>query len=277
MRSFFLFIIRHYVVFMFVLLEGIAFYLIFTFNSYHNTYFLNSANALTGNVLNTYGNFQEYFALRQVNDSLLRENSKLREQLFLAEITDTTRHVVTDSTGTPLYYYYPAAVIGNSFTEANNYITLNKGSNDGIEVDMGVITTEGIVGKVVKVSPNFSMVMSVLHSSFRSRVGIKRNNAAGRMQWDGRSPTHSNVIQMSEPGKLIKGDSIVTLSISDAFPPGILVGTMESYDKDPGSNYYNVRVDLSVNFSALRYVYVVKELEAKEKNELQQHIEDAGD
>lgn len=277
MRSFFLFIIRHYVVFLFVLLEGIAFYLIFTFNSFHNTYFLNSANSLTGNVLNTYGNFQEYFSLRQVNDSLLRENSKLREQLFLAEISDTTRRVATDSAGTPLYYYIPAEVIGNTFTEANNYITLNKGSNDGIEVDMGVITSEGIVGKVVKVSPNFSMVMSVLHSSFHSRVGIKRNNAAGRLQWDGRSASHTNVIQMSEPGKLHPGDSIVTLSVSDAFPPGIMVGTMDSYKKDPGSNYYNVHVNLSVNFSALRYVYVVKEPEAKEKIELQQQVDNADD
>lgn len=276
MRSFFLFIIRHYVIFLFLLLEGIALFLVFTYNSFHNTYFLNSANTMTGNVLNTYGNFQEYFSLREVNDSLLRENSKLREQLFLAELIDTTRQTANDSTGKPLYTYIPAEVIGNTFTEANNYITLNKGSNHGIKNNKAVITSDGIVGKVVKVSPNFSIVMSVLHSQFFSRVAVKRNDAQGRLRWDGRSPTHIDVIQMSEPGKLYPGDTIVTQASSDMFPPGVMVGTMESYGKDPGSNYYNLNLKLSVNFSALRYVYVVDELMSKERLELEQQIKDAG-
>lgn len=277
MRSFFLFIIRHYVIFLFLLLELISFYLIFTYNAFHNTYFINSANTMTGNVLNTYGNFQEYFSLREVNDSLMHENSLLRERLLLQQTTDTTRNVVSDSTGKPLYSYIPAEVIGNTFTEANNYITLNKGSKDGIDVNMGVITSNGIVGRVVKVSPNFSVVMSVLHSQFVSRVAVKHNNAQGRLKWDGKSPSHIDIIQMSEPGKLAKGDTIVTTRISPMFPPDVMVGTVVKYGKDPGSNYYTVDVKLSTNFSALRYVYVVNELMSNEREGLEDQIQDAGD
>ena len=276
MRSFFLFIIRHYAIFMFLFLELLSFYFIVTHNSYQQTYFINTANTLSGNVLNSYGNFQEYFSLREVNDSLMHENAMLREQLLLSQIADTVNHTVNDSTGKPLYSYIPAEVIGNTFTEANNYITLNKGSSDGIQVNMGVITSGGIVGRVVKVSPNFSVVMSVLHTQFVSRVAVKRSNAQGRLTWDGKRPTHIDVIQVSEPGTIKKGDSIITTKVSPMFPPDIMVGTLESIGKDPGSNYYTLDVKLSTNFSSLKYVYVVNEIISKERNDLENQIQDAG-
>jgi rod shape-determining protein MreC len=276
MRSFFLFIIRHYAVFLFVLLELTALYFVFTYNNFHKTYFINSANSLTGNVLNTYGNFQEYFALRQVNDSLMKENAAIRQQLLFADSHDTSAVTVKDTMGVPLYSYIPAEVVGNSFTEPNNYITLNKGSEDGIKENMGVITSSGIVGKVVKVSPNFSVVMSTLHSQFVSRVAVKKNNAQGRLTWTGKHATHIDIIQVSEPGQIVKGDTVITTKISPMFPPDIMVGTIESYGKNPGSNYYTLNVKLSTNFSALKFVYVVNELMQKEREELEKQGADAG-
>ncbi|MBK9555530.1 MAG: rod shape-determining protein MreC [Chitinophagaceae bacterium] len=276
MRSFFLFIIRHYAVFLFGLLELISLYFVFTYNNFHNTFFINSANGVSGNVLNTYGNFQEYFSLKEVNDSLMHENALLREQLLLSAIPDSSSVLVKDSLGQPLYSYIPAEVIGNSFTEPNNYITLNKGSNDGIRENMGVITSSGIVGRVVKVSPKFSVVMSVLHSQFVSRVAVQKNNSQGRLTWEGKSPTHISVIQVSEPGTLNKGDSVVTTKISPMFPPDIMVGTVESFGKDPGSNYYTLNVRLSTKFSSLQFVYVVNELLQKERTDLENSATDAG-
>lgn len=276
MRSFFLFILRNHVIFLFLLLEVISFYCIFSFNSFHRTFFINSANAVSGNVLNTYGNFQAYFDLREVNDSLQAENAFLRRQLLVTLPPDSTAHMVKDSSGMPLYTYIPAEVIGNTFTEANNYITLNKGSVDGIQVSDAVITSSGIVGRVVKVSPHFSVVMSVLHTQFLSRVAVKNTNAQGRLKWDGKSPTHIDIVQVSEPGKLEPGDSVITSSVSPTFPPDIMVGTIEDYGKDPGSNYYTLHVKLSTKFSALKYVYVVKESRAEERENLENQIQDAG-
>ncbi|MBK8344897.1 MAG: rod shape-determining protein MreC [Bacteroidetes bacterium] len=276
MRSFFLFIIRHYAVFLFLLLEFISLYFVFTYNSFHNTLFINSANSATGNVLNTYGNFQDYFALREVNDSLMKENALLRQQLFLDDLPDTSASVNRDTSGKPLFTYIPAEVIGNSFTEPNNYITLNKGSLDGIEINRGVITSSGIVGKVVKVSPNYSVVMSVLHSQFGAPVIIKGNNVLGRVAWEGKSPTHINVIEVSEPGKLEKGDTIETAATSKIFPPGIMVGTIEEFGKKPGSNYYTLDVKLATSFSSLKFVYVVVDPMWTEKETLENSVIDAG-
>jgi rod shape-determining protein MreC len=275
MRSFFLFIIRHYAIFLFLLLEFIALYFVFTYNSFHNTLFINSANSVTGNVLNTYGNFQEYFTLKEVNDSLMSENAALRKQLYYNNQNDSATLVVTDSSGEPLYTYTPAEVVGNSYTEPNNYVTLNKGSNHGIHVNDAVITSSGMVGRVIKVSPNFSVVMSVLHSQFRGRVAVTRNNAEGRIVWEGISPTHVNVVEVSEPGTLMKGDTVTTTATSERFPPGIMLGVIESYGKDPGSNYYTLKVKLSTNFSSLHYVYVVNKVMKEEQEDLENQARDA--
>ncbi len=273
MRSFFLFIIRHYAVFLFLLLELISFYFVFTYNNFHRTFFVNSANRVTGNVLNTYGNFEAYFDLREVNDSLETENARLRESLAESNKIDTSyTHLVADSLGKKLYSYIPAVVIGNSFTEPNNYITLNKGSAHGIHENMGVITSSGIVGRVVKVSENFSVVMSVLHTQFVSRVAVKNSNAQGRLVWDGKFPTLASVIQVSEPGQLQKGDSIITSVVSPMFPPNLMVGTLEDYGKDPGSNYYKLNIRLSTRFSALKYVYVVNEIMKDERESVENEV-----
>ncbi|MBP8755344.1 MAG: hypothetical protein KBH39_14040, partial [Chitinophagales bacterium] len=145
MRNFLQFLFRNHVLILFIILEVSSFWLIFSNNLYHNTYFINTANSVSGDVLNTYGNLTNYFYLKQVNDSLMLENISLREQLDLKTIQDSTQIIsVNDSTGELLYSYIPALVINNSFTEPNNYITLNKGAKDGIKKDMGVITSNGV-------------------------------------------------------------------------------------------------------------------------------------
>ncbi|MEZ5014129.1 MAG: rod shape-determining protein MreC [Chitinophagales bacterium] len=277
MRSFFLFIIRHYAIFLFLLLEGISLYCVFTYNSFQKTSFINSANIVTGNVQDTYGNFRTYFSLGKVNDSLMAENARLRALLPSATRLDSAKvSTAADSLGKALYTFIPATVIGNSYTEANNFITLDKGSAQGVKEDMGVITSSGIVGRVVKVSQNFSVVMSVLHSSFVKRVAVKRNGAQGSLIWEGKDPTHAAVVQVSEPGTLFPGDTIVTSVGSEMFPRDIMVGTLESYGKDQGSNYYTLQIKLAVNFSALEYVYIVNDLMKDEREGLVEEAEDAG-
>ncbi len=277
MRSFFLFIIRNYAVFLFILFELISFWLIFSFNSFHNTWFFNSANKVTGNVLNTYGSLTTYFTLSEVNDSLMLENAKLRSQLNHTRLFDTTSTItVRDTSGLRLYTYIPAEIISNSFTEPNNYLTLNKGTLEGINKNMGVITSNGIVGRVVAASENFSVIMSVLHSKFSSRVAVKRNNAQGRVVWDGKVPTHVRVIEVSEPGQLLLGDTIITTPASPLYPPDILVGTLQEYGKDEGSNFYTLDVKLSTNFGNLRYVYVVNNILKAERDSLEIQTIDAG-
>ena len=220
MRSFLEFILRNYAVIIFLLLEGVSLYFVFTFNKFHQTFFVNTANSVSGNVLNKYHNFESYFELDEINDSLIAENARLREMLEGSYAIDTSKiYIAKDSLGIQLYTYIPAEVISNSYTQVNNYITLDKGSNHGIQKNWGVITSNGIVGRVVNVSPNFSVVMSVLHSRFRASVAIKRNNVEGRLLWDINDPTRIHMVEVSEQGFPTIGDTIVTTRKSTMYPP----------------------------------------------------------
>ncbi|MFN3939663.1 MAG: rod shape-determining protein MreC, partial [Chitinophagales bacterium] len=148
-------------------------------------------------------------------------------------MADTTSEVkVNDSMGALLYSYIPAIVINNSYTEPNNYMTLNKGALHGIKKDMGVITANGIVGIVKSVSPNYSVVLSVLHGDYSTRVAVKRNNAQGRLQWVYGNPKMARVVDVSEPGMLYEGDTIVTTEFSMAYPPGHPVAILKSYGRE---------------------------------------------
>lgn len=273
MRSFIQFLLRNYAALIFILLELASFYFVFSYNKFQHTFFVNTANEVSGNVLNTYGNFQTYFTLDKVNDSLVAENAALRAQLNESRMLDTVnQYTAKDSLGKQLYTYIPAEVIGNSYTEPNNYITLNRGTNHGIQKNMGVITSEGIVGQVVNVSDNFSVVMSVLHSRFKTPVAIKNNNAQGRLVWEGKDPTSVNMIEVSEPGLLKEGDTIITTAVSTMFPANTIVGTLLSYGKDQGRNFYTLDLKLSTNFSSLKYVYVVNDLMRAERDSLQMEV-----
>jgi cell shape-determining protein MreC len=86
-----------------------------------------------------------------------------------------------------------------------------------------------LLARVVKFRPNYSVVMSVSTQSVWSRVAVQKNNSQGRLTWEGKSPTHISIVQVSEPGTLQKGDSMVTVagSISAMFPPDIMVGILK--------------------------------------------------
>lgn len=278
MRSFFVFIIRNYAVILFILLELLSFWLIFNNNAYHKTFFLNTANSVTGNVLNTYGSLTQYFYLKNINDSLQAENANLRSELSSFRSTDSVNlYEVKSTQGDIIYSYIPAEVISNSYTDANNYITLNKGSRDGIQKDKGIITSNGIAGKIITVSENFSVAMSVLHGNFLTRGAVKKNGTQGQIHWSAGDPTVVQMVDVSEPGELQPGDTIITTADSQLFPNGILIGTLKDYGRDEATNFYTLNIKLATNFSRLHTVYVVNYLKQAEQQQAEDEaINNAG-
>ncbi|MFN0274709.1 MAG: rod shape-determining protein MreC [Chitinophagales bacterium] len=278
MRSFFLFVFRNHAIILFLLLELACFWLIFNNNAYHKTFFLNTANNVSGDVLNTYGNMTQYLALREINDSLQAENAFLRSKIQQSIQFDTVKvYDKKDSSGTVLYTYIPAEVISNSFTEVNNYITLNRGSKHGISRDMGVITANGICGKIISVSENYSVAMSVLHGNFFTRAALKKNNVQGNIRWEIGDPSRVTMVDVSEPGELFVGDTVITTAFSQLFPNGTIVGTLQDFGKEKSSNFYTLQVNLSTQFNRLQTVYVVNYLRKEEQQQVEeQALENAG-
>ena len=270
MRSLFRFLARNYFLMMFLALEAISFVLIVSFNNYQRVTFFNSSNDITGTIYERFSNLDDYFSLSRTNARLAAENASLRKQLQF-RIMNQINYPINrpDTVDAPAYVFTSAKVISNSTNKQFNYITLNKGSRQGIKQDMGIINSEGIVGVITNVSPNYSTGLSMLNKRFAISAKITKNNYSGSLVWDGE---HYNTADLKEiPFHVIVnvGDSVVTSSNSGIFPEGIMIGTITKYDVESGTNFYNIKVELSTNFKTLKYVEVIQNTKRAELMKLE--------
>jgi len=274
MRSLFRFLLRNYFLMMFLALEAISLVLIVSFNNYQRVTFFNSSNNFAGTVYEKFSSFDDYFSLSRTNARLAAENASLRKQLQLRMMLQEKYPVNRpDTVEAPAYVFTSAKVISNSVNKQFNYITLNKGSRQGIKPDMGIIDASGVVGVITNVSPNYSTGLSLLNKRFSISAKITKNNYSGALVWDGE---HYNSADLKEiPFHVIVnvGDTVVTSSNSGIFPEGIMIGIIKKFDVESGTNFYNIKVELSTNFNTLKFVEVVQntkqtELKNLEKNNI---------
>ena len=170
------------------------------------------------------------------------------------------------------YDIYRANVINNSLTHADNYITLNKGENDGIRREMGVISGSGVVGIVYQTSPNYSVVIPILNSKSSISCKIKRSDYFGFLKWDGGSSQYATVKDMPRHSLFTLGDTIVTSGHSAVFPGGIPVGTVEDMSDSHDGLSYLLKVKLFTDFARLSDVRVIAKKAQEERLELEEQF-----
>jgi rod shape-determining protein MreC len=254
-------------------MEILSFTLIFQYNRFHRAGVLNFASSIQGFTYSKVLRFQEYLNLRKINQELINENNLLHNQLdHYKQMAMNAPVLSTPSTGRK-YTYIPSRIINNSINKQYNYLTLNRGRNNGIRPEMAVISPQGIVGMVYAASGSFSTVISVLNRDFRLSAKIKKNNYFGSLTWDGINPHMAVLSEIPYHVNVQKGDTIVTSGYSTIFPEGILVGTVTSY-KVEESNFFRINVELSVDFNQINYVYVINNLLGDEQVSLEETLSD---
>ena len=270
MRNLILFFIKYNGVFVFLLLQILCFVLIASSSRYHQTFFLNSANKISGSFYENITSVRDYIGLRKVNDSLAAENAKLRNQLqgaveYFVFVQDSVRDTVTQQ----LYEYTSAKIVRKTLHQPNNYLTLNIGSAHGISPESGVIGPNGIVGIVKDVSRNFSTVLTLIHQNFRIHGLVTRNNTAGDIRWYGEDPSMAVMENVPKHVELRVGDSVVTSGYSSMFPEGEMIGTIAEVNASESLNFYDIKVKLATDFYSLRYVYIINYLMKAEREEIE--------
>jgi rod shape-determining protein MreC len=159
-------------------------------------------------------------------------------------------------------------VVDNETNKPNNVLTIDKGTADGIKPGMGVISATGVVGKVRFCSANYSVITSILHSQFMVSTKLIRSKEIGYAKWPGKDPNYIDLIDVSKYTKVFKGDSAVTSDQNSVFPPGIMVGKVESVAVHPNQTFYNIVLSLATDFRNLSYVYVVQNQQLVEQENL---------
>ena len=279
MKNLWLFFVRYNAFFGFLLFFIFSIVLVIRNNNYQQSTFINSSNIVVGSFYEKFNSWQAYLHLDKTNELLIQENALLRQRLQHFETLDSTKKTLTiDSTIQTQYEFISANVINNSINQKNNFITLNKGLKDGILPKMGVISSNGIVGTVEKVSEHYCTVKSLLNSGSRISVSLDTSSVAfGTLVWGNNIDSRYALVKdIPNHIKAHKGQPVYTSGYSTMFPKGIKVGQVVQTDLTSGGSFKDIKIQLTTNFVSLTHVYIVQDKLAKEKLELESSNENNG-
>ncbi len=269
MRNLAVFFVRNYFFLLFLFLEILSLYFLFQRNYFQHTSAVSAANWFTGSIYQARTDLAEYLDLKEQNkvlsDKLADQFTKQNSSWMFYSSHGT---VYNDTIYKQRYEYLPAEVIDNTVTLRNNYIILNRGRLQGVLPDMGVVSAQGVVGIVREVSANYCVIMSILHSDTKISASLKKNNSFGKLTWDGTNYQYATLTDLPDFSKPVKGDTLISSGLGDAFPEGVSVGVVESSEIKAGEKTYSVEVKLATDFRKLRHAFVVKSLMRMELDSL---------
>ncbi|MCR5820596.1 MAG: rod shape-determining protein MreC [Bacteroidaceae bacterium] len=276
MRALFDFIARQYHWMMLIVLEGLSLMLLFQFNHYQGSVWLTNANSVVGYLMEQEQRMLNYLSLTDVNAELSHRNMLLEHNIkvLTAELnrlthdsTFTERKVASQLAGVELI---PAKVVNNSVRLHDNYITINRGSVDGVQPEMGVVSGTGVVGIVYMTSDHYSIVLPLLNSKSRLSSRLRGSNYFGYLRWDGRNPLSTILDDIPHHARCKVGDVVETSGYSSVFPSGIFIGRVSRIENSEDGMGYQLHVRLGIDFANLQDVSVIATRGHGEQQELEE-------
>lgn len=277
MRSLVRFILKYHFFILFVLIQFFSLFLVVQYNNYQKVSFINSSNSAFAWIYSGFDEITSYFSLKQTNLELLKENEFLHNlNISNYKQTKIKTWEVDDSLYSQQYKYVSARVINNSVNKQRNYITINVGTKQGVNSEMAVISSTGVVGIIKESSRNYSVVIPILNQNLSLSAKLKNQNYFGSVSWDGIDYTKCNLNEIPYHINLNVGDTIVTSGYSAIFPEGIVIGTISEFSKPKGESFYQIIINLTTDFKSLKYVYVINNLLKDEQKEIESKLIENG-
>ncbi len=274
MQQILFFLIRNKNFLLFLFLFLISFALTIQSHSFHKNKFINSANFFSGGVYSIKNNITDYFNLKEENNILLEENARLRMQLDsfneLTSISNTDSSLIHSK-----FQFETARVINNTYSKSKNILTIDKGSQMDIAIDMGVISSNGLIGIIKNTSTNYATVQSILNINSQINAKLKNSNHFGTLIWNTQDPNIVQLIDIPRLAPIIVGDTIITGGKSTIFPEGILVGSIYSSLLNEDKNSYTLNIKLFNDMTSLKHVYIINNKDAEEIKILEKESDDA--
>ena len=263
MRNLLNFLIKYNYWFLFLLLEVACFILLFRFNHYQQSVYFTSANGVAGKVYEISGGITSYFHLKTANEDLLDRNMWLEQRLLFLENVlkekglDSARLYSMERLAPTEYQIFKANVIKNSLNKADNYITLDRGTTEGIRPEMGVVDANGVVGIVYKTSPHYSLVIPLLNSKSSISCKIVGSDYFGYLKWEGGNSRFAYLKDLPRHAEFNLGDTVVTSGYSTVFPEGVMVGTVDDMSDSHDGLSYLLKIKLATDFGKVSNVRVI--------------------
>lgn len=251
----------HWVVFL--ILEALSGFMLFKFNTYQGSVWLTQANTVAATIMEWEARGLQYLNLSAENAMLTRENLTL--QYNLEVMRREMARLTKDSTYTERQHslalmdetLVPARVVANSVMHKDNFLTINVGSEDGVEPEMGVVSGTGVVGIVSKVTAHHALVMSVLNSNSSISCRLRGTDYFGYMKWHGGNPLQASMDDVPRHARVKVGDVVETSGFSNVFPAGIFLGKVAQVHNSSDGLAYVLEIQMSTDLSCIENVSVV--------------------
>ena len=254
--------------------------LLFRFNDYQGSVWFTSANYVAGLAYEASSKVTSYLTMGEVNEKLTKRNLELEHQVreLSSQLYDKTK----DSTFLRGQYRFlskfrliQAKVVSNSLDRPDNFITINKGTWDGVRKDMGVACGNGVVGIVYMAGIHYAVVIPVLNSKSNISCSIQGRDYFGYLHWNGGATDMAYLDDVPRHAKFKLGDRIVTSGYSSVFPAGVLVGKIKHvYNSEDGLSY-RLAIELSTDFGNLRDVCVIDDASIREQRQVIKAAQDS--
>ena len=257
---------RNIIIFLF--LEGLALSLIITNNDRQRHILGDVALELSGNMYEMREGVKGYFTLKERNDELRRKIAELEEDIqdvngrlksYEGVIRrDSISPTIVDSLMSyEKFRFLPCRAIRNTTHKAYNYIVLDKGRVHGVEVDMGVISTQGIAGKVIKVTEHYSIALSAMNVSFKLSALADGVGNLGLYEWGSERAGKAYLSLIPKDAALKTGQVVYTSGYNTVFPKGYKIGTIISMEENAETGTYFAELELATDFFNLGDLYLV--------------------
>ena len=208
--------------------------------------------------------FLNFSEVKLENEELKKKNTKLANELIeyesLKDEVERLREALNFTESKNNYKYVGVNIIGYSGNSLSDGYIIDKGSNDGIDKNMVVVSSKGLVGKVTKVASNFAIVQSILNENIAVAVMDQQTReATGVLQGlsDKKDNNMTVVYNLPISSDVKEGDIIITSGLGKIYPKEIPVGTVVSVQEDNVKVMKSAVVEPFVNFNKLEELFVV--------------------
>lgn len=262
-----LFRIKDYLILTFLVV--VSLFLIFSNDNAQIRFLRAVAVGVMGTVQSGMSVVPNVFEIQKENEFLREKNIQLANELSSLKETKLENIRLSRELGLKeksISGVVIARIVGKSLIQARNTITLNVGDNDSVKVNMPVITDDGLVGRVVSVSKNYSIAQILYNRNLNISVKDQRSRVDGILNYDGAGNLVINNVPKSADVK--PGDLIITSPYSNYFPAGIPVGTVVE-EGNLDNLFKKIIVEPSVSFTDLEEVFILKHLPDKERLDLE--------
>ena len=254
---------------LFLLLEVIAIAITAVERQRPKLFFLNSSNFIISSFYSAYYSLYSYIDLKKDNEKFIKEIVQLNNNCpknfrYVQEAKDTIKN----------YNFIEAHVINNTVDKQNNFLTIDRGKDDGVKEGDALISYNNAVGVIVNVSKHYAVALSLLNTMSGVSAEIKRTKHWGSVIWDGKDYRYALLEGIPNHIKLYKNDTIVTSSYSTIFPENVTIGYIDTLWKNEEDNFYTVRLKLATDFKSVKYVLIVKNIHGNEIKQIENQTEE---